>query len=76
MPVYEYRCSGCGAGFELLRPMSRAQEEASCPKCKCASRRMPSRFASVAKDSMGNTAPVGGGSSCGSCSSSSCATCH
>ncbi|MDO8491111.1 MAG: zinc ribbon domain-containing protein, partial [Dehalococcoidia bacterium] len=48
MPIYEYRCSGCGARFELMRPMSRAQEEAHCPTCKRPSRRVPSRFASVA----------------------------
>ena len=31
MPLYEYRCSTCRATFELLRPMRRSSEPATCP---------------------------------------------
>jgi len=54
--------------------MSQAGEKAACPRCGKASERALSRFACLAKDDTGYTAPVGG-SSCGSCSSSSCSTC-
>jgi putative FmdB family regulatory protein len=33
MPVYEYRCPGCGHCFEKLGPISTRQEEVSCPTC-------------------------------------------
>lgn len=32
MPTYSYRCPGCGP-FDLVRPMARASEAASCPGC-------------------------------------------
>lgn len=31
MPVYEYRCRTCAAGFEVTRPMSQASDSATCP---------------------------------------------
>ncbi|MGE5570221.1 MAG: FmdB family zinc ribbon protein [Rhodospirillales bacterium] len=33
MPLYEYRCAGCGAKFELLRRMQDADAETVCPEC-------------------------------------------
>ena len=32
MPVYEYKCDGCGAVKELVRPMSQVGEM---PTCQC-----------------------------------------
>jgi len=78
MPIYEYTCPKCSTRFEQLRPISKSQEDASCPKCSTASSRALSRFVSRAKDdlSMLNHMPSsGGGSSCGSCSSSNCSSC-
>ena len=34
MPIFEYRCEGCGQEFELL---VRAGTTASCPKCQSTS---------------------------------------
>jgi putative FmdB family regulatory protein len=74
MPIYEYICHDCGSKFEMLRPMSQSEEKATCPKCGKPSGRALSRFACMAKDDTGFTAPIGGGS-CSGCSSSSCSSC-
>lgn len=44
MPVYEYRCSGCGAASELLLPMGDARAR-TCLDCGAPLRRRPSRVA-------------------------------
>jgi putative FmdB family regulatory protein len=78
MPIYEYNCLKCKNKFEQLRPISKAQENAACPRCNTKSSRAISKFVSRAKDdlSMLNHMPSsGGGSSCGSCSSSNCSSC-
>ncbi|MBI2958458.1 MAG: zinc ribbon domain-containing protein [Chloroflexi bacterium] len=76
MPLYEYACSACGCGFELLRPFSKSAEAVACPKCGRPSRRKVSAFASVSKSAGGVTTPIAGSSGgCGGCSSSSCASC-
>lgn len=33
MPIYEFRCMGCGELFEVLSVSARAQEQVRCPKC-------------------------------------------
>ncbi|MDQ3833956.1 MAG: zinc ribbon domain-containing protein [Actinomycetota bacterium] len=48
MALYEYKCSDCEERFELMRPMSAADERAECPECGGAeTRRLISNFASV-----------------------------
>ena len=43
MPLYEFRCTHCGAEFEAL---VRAGESKACPRCGCASvERLLSMFA-------------------------------
>jgi len=74
MPIYEFLCQACQERFELMRPMSQASEKGACPKCAQLVPRAISRFACLAKDDAGYTAPLGG-SACGSCTSSSCGTC-
>lgn len=32
MPIYEYFCNTCSSRFEMLRPMSRVHEDATCPQ--------------------------------------------
>lgn len=77
MPIYEYYCTDCKEKFELLRPFSRIDEPAGCPKCKKGSKRILSRFASFSKDASGNTAPVsGGGGGCSTCGGGSCSSCN
>lgn len=77
MPIYEYVCSDCQCRFELLRPVSKADEDAGCPKCKQTGKRVPSRFASFAKTADGSSQPIAGtGGGCSGCAASSCTTCH
>ena len=74
MPIYEYVCSDCGLKFELLRQLSQASEEASCPHCHNSAERVLSTFACFSTDESGLSSPVGG-SSCASCGAASCNTC-
>jgi len=74
MPIYEYVCPDCDLKFELLRPLSQANEGASCPQCQSTAKRILSAFCSVSKDENGQTAPIGG-SSCGGCSTTDCGSC-
>ena len=46
MPLYEYRCSDCGHQFDMLRPMSEADEPAVCRACNNGAQRVLSVFAS------------------------------
>lgn len=39
MPVYEFRCSGCGR-FEAQHTMATVPESQSCPSCSAESQRM------------------------------------
>jgi putative FmdB family regulatory protein len=81
MPIYEYCCTHCQNKFEQLRPISKSDEEAECPKCKMPAKRTVSKFVSRIKDDLGylshmaNASSGGGGSSCGGCSSSNCSSC-
>lgn len=78
MPIYEYICPECRAKFEQLRPIAKSEDNAECPTCKTISKRTISRFVSRAKDDLSmldHMPSSGGGSSCGGCSSSNCASC-
>ena len=75
MPLYEYNCPHCEVVFDILRPFSRADDPAPCPRCQgLDTRRKVSAFASFSKGSDGSTTRVGGGG-CAGCSSGGCATC-
>ncbi len=62
MPIYEYVCPSCDKKFEMLRPMSRANDKAACPDCKTESGRVLSTFACCSTDSSGMTQAIAGGS--------------
>ena len=74
MPLYEYYCRRCEAKFELLRPMSRSEEPATCPSGYPGAERTLSVFSSFSKGADGSSEPIGG-SPCASCSSGTCSTC-
>ena len=74
MPIYEYICSDCELKFELLRPLSQASEEASCPRCHKTAERKLSKFACFSTGKIGLTSPIGG-NSCSSCGATSCGSC-
>ena len=78
MPIYEYVCRKCEKHFDLLRPMSQADEPARCPHCQAEdSKRALTCFASFSKGADGSSAPVAGSSGgCASCGGGSCATSH
>ena len=69
MPIYEYRCSGCGSIFEQL-VRSNGDQPTACPKC--GGKKIEKQFSSFAS----HTAPDAGLPSCaaGSCSTGNCAT--
>ena len=48
MALYEYKCADCEERFDLMRPMSAADDAAQCPECGGTdSRRLISSFTSV-----------------------------
>ncbi len=34
MPLYDYRCNDCGAGFEAIVPIARNTQAPPCPDCR------------------------------------------
>lgn len=63
MPIYEYVCPSCDLKFEMLRPMSRANDKAKCPECKTDSERVLSIFACCSTDETGMTSAIAGSGS-------------
>jgi putative FmdB family regulatory protein len=43
MPIYEYRCKGCGEKFEAFRSIHDKDDDVACPRC---GRRFPRRIMS------------------------------
>jgi putative FmdB family regulatory protein len=70
MPLYEYRCAGCGAEFE--RYVSGAAATVACPACASPDvKRKLSLFAlKAAGPSLATPGPAGGACCSGGC------TCH
>ncbi|MBN1828788.1 MAG: zinc ribbon domain-containing protein [Deltaproteobacteria bacterium] len=62
MPIYEYECRCCGNEFEMIRSLKDDDAEVACPACS--EKKAHKRISQVA----------GAGSSCGSCSSTSCSS--
>jgi len=75
MPLYEYYCPQCETRFELLCPMRRSNGTATCPKGHAGAQRVLSVFSAVSKGAGGEMEPIGSGSACDTCASSSCSTC-
>ncbi len=74
MPLYEYHCEPCNDRFEVLRPMSKGNDPATCPACGGAGRRVLSVFAAVTAGGPGEAPmPLAGGG--GGCCGGSCG-CH
>jgi putative FmdB family regulatory protein len=74
MPIYEYVCQDCETRFEELRPLSRIDDSASCPKGHRHGRRVLSTFAALTRDAEGAASSVAGGG-CGSGCGGGCANC-
>ena len=74
MALYEYRCRECKEGFDLMRPMSEADEPAECPGCGSPGERVMSSFAPIMAQSSplsyarpGTGVNTGGGCCGGGC---------
>ncbi|WP_273846615.1 FmdB family zinc ribbon protein [Rubrobacter calidifluminis] len=70
MALYEYRCAECEEHFDLMRPMSQADEPARCPECGSDSseRVITASFASMttgASAPSSSPSPSSGGGCCG-----------
>ena len=63
MPIYEYECPKCDNKFEMLRPMSRADEKAACPECKGEAQRVVSVCCCATTDESGMTSAIAGAGS-------------
>jgi len=72
MPIYEYFCPKCEFRFELLRPLSCAEQGAACPHCQGEAQRVLSKFASLSKGEEATFST----SSCSGCTATSCDSCH
>ena len=72
MPIYEYKCDGCGKGYEQIRRMSEADSNLECPECRSSS--VTRQLSSFATHSSGNSqsAPVGN-CGMGACGGGGCA---
>lgn len=57
MPLYEYRCTGCGERFEVLQRMGQGADSLACPRCGAARpERQLSTFAAAGGGAGGNGA--------------------
>jgi putative FmdB family regulatory protein len=68
MPLYEFYCPPCGVQFEVLRPMSKSDEPATCPSGHQTSNRVVSMFATFSRGADGQLQPItdsAGGCACG-----------
>jgi putative FmdB family regulatory protein len=80
MPIYEYYCQKCQRKFELLKPISKAGDEAECPVCHSSAKRAISKFISRSQTDFSYLqhmmdANSSSGSSCSTCSSGDCSSC-
>ncbi|MDI6871642.1 MAG: zinc ribbon domain-containing protein [Bacillota bacterium] len=72
MPLYEFRCTKCGAQFEEL---CSAEARPGCPKCGATEvKRLFSAFATKSGGEFRSSTQ--GGGSCAGCAGGSCASCH
>jgi putative FmdB family regulatory protein len=67
MPIYEYKCGGCGSEYEQIRRMSDADRDLECPSCKSREvKRQLSSFATSGGSANGSADMAGCGKpSCG-----------
>lgn len=76
VPLYEYYCPQCSGKFELLRPLMRMEEPASCPQGHPNGQRMLSVFAAVTTTSEGETFSLNAGGGCACGGACSCGSLH
>ena len=67
MPLYDYRCAGCGREFEALVATAAQADQERCPGCGAEARRLLSLVAAPVRGHDGVAAPVAGGCCGGAC---------
>ncbi len=72
MPLYEYVCNDCETRFEVLRPVSRMDDQADCPLGHLSARRVLSAFATMTRDEYAGSEPPAGGGCSGGCTNCAC----
>ena len=73
MPTYDVRCRACGDTFEVVRPMSQADEAAPCPAGHTDTVRLLPAIALTGRGgSAPRPAPSGGGGGGGCCGGGCC----
>jgi putative FmdB family regulatory protein len=65
VPLYDYRCAGCGREFEALVASAATADQERCPDCGAKARRLLSLVAAPIRGRDGAAAPVAGGGCCG-----------
>lgn len=78
MPFYEYKCTSCGKVFEYFARSMQDNGASSCPDCGCEEiKKLFSSFGfkSGSASSGDLVSSAGSGSSCTSCTATSCAGC-
>lgn len=62
MPLYEYRCPGCGRRFEVLQRIGEGGRELACPACgRPEPEKQHSTFASAGLDAVASSGCGGSG---------------
>lgn len=69
MPIYEYRCRGCGKTFEILQRMGEGSEGLTCPDC--GEPRPDKQFSTFASASGGDSRAAGMSAAVAGCSGGS-----
>jgi putative FmdB family regulatory protein len=66
LPLYEYRCRGCGERFEVLQRLGASGDDVLCPRCgEERPERVLSTFAAGgAREGAGAAAMAAGGACC------------
>jgi putative FmdB family regulatory protein len=71
VPLYDYRCAGCGREFEALVATAAQADLERCPGCGAEARRLLSLVAAPVRghDGAATPSPAGGccGGACGHC---------
>lgn len=63
MPIYEYRCSGCGKEFEVIQKPMDGPDDLICPSC---GKKKPEKIlSSCCSPSSNHSEGTGGNTSCG-----------
>jgi putative FmdB family regulatory protein len=65
VPLYEYRCAGCGREFETLVATAATADQERCPGCGAEARRLLSLVAAPVRGHDGAAAPSPAGGCCG-----------